>query len=74
MSMTADDEVIKGTARHLSETWTKLTDSDIVHYTEGRRNVLLSILELKYGFTAEQSETALSSIERHCAEAHHQDP
>lgn len=50
--------------RKLLRTWTKLTDSDVAHYVEGRRSVFLNILEHKYAFTREQAETALGNIER----------
>ena len=70
MRQTDEPIVIKRIANRLLRMWTKLTDSDIAHYTAGRRSVFLSILEKKYSLRAEQAETVLSSVERHCADPH----
>ena len=68
MSKTDELIVIQRVARRLLHVLTHLTESDIAHYTAGRRNVFLGILEQKYRLTADQAETALSSVERHCAD------
>jgi len=58
--MPTDDTaiLIETIAGRLSETWRKLTASDIAHYKDGRRAVFLTILERKYILT----RMALSAV------------
>jgi hypothetical protein len=55
---------VKKIAMKIRQTWTKLTDNEIEHYLEGKRDQLLLVLQHKYSFSEEQAETTLSSIER----------
>lgn len=51
-------------ARRIQQTWTKLTEAEVSHYLEGKRDQLLLAIQKKYNCTPNQAENALNCIER----------
>ena len=43
---------------------TKITDGDLEYYIEGKRSEFLTILQIKYNFSAEHADTFLQNVER----------